>query len=93
MSKLFVLPENWHRHSISRMLILILTLAFSISNPKPIFEQFGPKNSKLSIMPENWHTWCLEDYDSHCDTSFLDFQTKVYFWTELGPGNGIICFV
>ena len=44
-------------------------------------------------MPENWHTWCLEDYDSYCDTSFLDFQTKFYFWTELGPGNGIVCFV
>ena len=44
-------------------------------------------------MPENWHTWCLEDYDSYCDTSFLDFQTKVHFWTELGPGNEIVCFV
>ena len=37
-------------HGISRMLILIPTLIFSISNPKSVFEQ----KLKLSVLPENW---------------------------------------
>ena len=43
------------RHVISRMLILISTLVFWISNQKSIFWQIWVKKSKLPILPENWH--------------------------------------
>ena len=36
--------------------------------------KFGWKKSKLFVLPENWHTEYLEDADSYCDISFLNFE-------------------
>ena len=45
-SKLFVLPKNGHK-SMARMLILILTLIFSVFNLKSIFGQFWAGKVKI----------------------------------------------
>ena len=50
-SRLFCLKISiW---GILRMLILIATLFFGISNPKSIFGQIWLKKSKLLVLPEN----------------------------------------
>ena len=41
-------------HAISRMLILIPTIVFSISKPKSFLGKFRPKKSKLSILAESY---------------------------------------
>ena len=47
----------------------------------PFLGKFGPKSSKFSILTENWHIGYLEDADSYCDISFLNFQ--LHFWANL----------
>ena len=59
----------------------------------PLLGKFEPKKSKLSILSKNWHTEYLEDSDFYSDISFLNFQTQIHFWVELGPESGIGCFV
>ena len=62
-------------HFILRILILILTLVFWISNLKSIFGQIWIKKVMLPILPENWHTEYLEDVDAYCNISFVNIQT------------------
>ena len=61
-------------HSISRMLIHIPSLIFRISYLNIFLSKFGPKKSKLFVLPEKQHMDHLEDADSYCDISFLNFQ-------------------
>ena len=46
--------------------------------------KFGPKNSKLPRLTENRHTDYLDDVDSYSNITFLSFQPKILFWTNLG---------
>ena len=71
-------------NGIWRMLILISTLVFWISNPKSIFRQIWAKKVKVVRLPENWHTWYLEDAHSYFSISFLHFQPKNHFWANFG---------
>ena len=74
-SQSFLFSLKIGAHGISRMLILVPTFVFWISNPKLLLAKFGPKDSKFSVLSKNWHTWYLEDADSYCDISFLNFTT------------------
>ena len=56
-------------HGISRMLIVISTFAFWISNHKKNFW------ASFWALPENWHTWYFEGVDSYSEISFLNFKT------------------
>ena len=60
-------------HSISRMLILIPTLVFWISNPNSLFGQIWAKKVKY-VSIENWQTWYIEDADSYSNISFMNFE-------------------
>ena len=66
------------------MLILITTLVFSISNPKPISEHIWAKKTKIVCLPENWDLEYLKDFDSYHDISFLNFQPLLSFWANFG---------
>ena len=64
--------------SISKMLILIPTLVFWISNTKSTFMQVWDK--KVKAVRFAWklaHTQYLEDADSFFDISFVKFQTQI----------------
>ena len=58
------------------MLILILSLVFEFPTRALFLDKFGTKNSKLFVLPKNRHMGYLEDADSCCSISFLNFQPK-----------------
>ena len=85
-SCLFCLICIW---DILRMLILIATIVFWISNRESIFGQIWAEKVKAVSLPENEHTvsqgcwflfWCyydvisFEDADSYSGISFMKFQ-------------------
>ena len=51
--------------------------------------KFGPKKSKLSVLSKTWHTCYLEDEDFYFNISFLNFQSKIHFWVNLGRKSQI----
>ena len=53
--KFSILPENWHTY-ISRIIILISTLVFWISNPKSIFGQIW--SIKVKVVCVTWKWTC-----------------------------------
>ena len=59
--KLFVLPENWQ--SVSRIMILIPTLVFWISNPKSIFVEIWSEKVKTICF-----AWKLAHTHTHTHT-------------------------
>ena len=74
-------------HDISRMIILIPTLVFWFPILTLFWGNLCEKKWKLSVLTENWHTWYIEDADSYSDISFLNFQSQIYFWVNLGRKN------
>ena len=86
-SKLFVLPENLHSWYIGDADSESRLRISKFRTQNPFLGKYGSKNSK------KWYTKYFEDADSYSNTSFLNFQLKIHFWIELGPGSGIACFV
>ena len=75
------------------VLILNLDLNFWNSDPKiQYLGKFGPENSKLYVLPKNWRTWHLEDVDSYSNISFLNLQSYIHFWTNLGQKVKVVTF-
>ena len=66
-------------HAISRMLILIATLVFWISNFKLLFGQIWAKIVKV-VLCKSFHAPYLENADSYCNICFLNFELKIHFW-------------
>ena len=46
--------------------------------------KFGSKNSKLFPLPETRHTEYLNYDNSYSNISFPNFQSQIYFWSNLG---------
>ena len=75
------------------VLIPNLDLNFWNSDPKiQYLGKFGPENSKLYVLPKNWRTWHLEDVDSYSNISFLNLQSYIHFWTNLGQKVKVVTF-
>ena len=66
-------------HSISSMLILILTLVFWISNPNFLFGQIWAK--KVKVLCFDWKLAHM--VSGKC--RFRIFDPKIQFWANLGP--------
>ena len=71
-------------HSISRMLILIPTLVFLISNPKSIFGQIWAKKVKSCLFCMKIGTHGISKMMIIIDINFLNFKSYIYFWANLG---------
>ena len=72
-------------HGISRMLILIPTLASWISNPNLLFGQICAKKVKVVRFNWNWYAWYLGSADSESGLRFLKFWPQNPFFGKFGP--------
>ena len=89
--KLLVLPENWHLEDagILKMLILIPTLIFWISNPKSIFGQIWAKISKVASFAGKLAHMVSRGYWFLLQRYFSEFPALNPFMGEIGLKNYI----
>ena len=69
-------------HGISKMLILIPTLVFWISNSNSLFGQIWAKKVKVVHFNWNWHTWYLES--AYSKSGLWNSNPKIHYWANLG---------
>ena len=78
-------------HMVSQRCWFLFQHEFSqFSTLNSFLGKFGSRNSKLLVLCKNWHN--VENTDSYSDISFLNFQPKILFWSNLGQKSQICLF-